>query len=317
MLTSPSVASDEAGERGKSVSVDGEAPRWARAILPAPSLASRQWSHALARHSREPAHVAGFIEPASQAHHVVMATEVGFQFDARELGSGRALQHDVAPGELCVIGAGGAPTELGWHSRGRGRTIDVVELYVDPALLQELGGNSSRRWLEPSWRVLADPLLSELLRSIARELRRPAGELDLFGDLAVALFTAQLERAHGVSEPSHGLHRGGLAPFALRCVREYVSAHLAGNIRLQQLAALTGLSQFHFARAFKSSLGVSPHAYVLRCRIGEAKRLLAGSNLPIAEIARRTGFSGTSQLSTRFRALTGVTPSRFRALARP
>jgi AraC family transcriptional regulator len=260
--------------------------------------------------------VAGFIEPAASAHHIVMATEVGFQLEARELGSGRTHHHDVAPGELCVAGAGEIALELGWQSRGRERTLEVVELYLDPAALSGLGAQGTHLWLEPDWRVLQDPLLAELLRSIAGELHRPECDQDLFGDLAVALFAARLERTLGVADPSRGLHRGGLAPWALRRVREYVAAHLAGRIRLHQLAALAGLSQFHFARAFKESLGVSPHAYVLRCRVGEAKRLLTGSNLPIAEVARRTGFSGAAAFSTRFRALTGVTPSRFRSLAR-
>ncbi len=66
----------------------------------------------------------------------------------------------------------------------------------------------------------------------------------------------------------------GLTPFALKRVREYVASHLAGTIRLQQLAALAGLSPFHFSRAFKASTGLSPHAYVLHCRVSESKRLL-------------------------------------------
>jgi AraC family transcriptional regulator len=261
--------------------------------------------------------VAGFIEPAANAHHIVMTTEVGYQMESRELGTGRTRHLDVAPGEICVAGIGSGPTELGWQSRGRARTLEVVELYLDPAVLHELGTQASRPSLEPHWRVHRDPLLGDLLRTIAGELHRPDSDEDLFGDLAVALFAAQLERTLGITEPSRGLPRGGLAPFALRRVREYVAAHLAGRIRLQHLAALAGLSQFHFARAFKASVGVSPHTYVLRCRIGEVKRLLIGSHLPIAEIARRTGFNGAGQLSTRFRAFTGVTPSRFRSLARP
>jgi AraC family transcriptional regulator len=245
-----------------------------------------------------------------------MATEVGFELEARELGSGRTRHHDVAPGELCVAGAGGTPTELGWQSRGGAGTFEVVELYLNPAVLHELGARASEVWLEPPWRVVGDPLLGRLLRSVAGELHRPECDDDLFGDLAVALFAAQLERRLGVAEPSASSRSGGLAPFALRRVREYVAAHLGERIRLQQLAALAGLSQFHFARAFKASMGVSPHAYVLRSRIGEAKRLLSTSSLPVADIARRTGFSGTGPLSTRFRAVVGVTPSRFRSLAR-
>jgi AraC-like DNA-binding protein len=54
----------------------------------------------------------------------------------------------------------------------------------------------------------------------------------------------------------------------------------------------------------------------LHCRISESKRLLSGSNLTISDIARRTGFGGTAQLSTRFRASTGTTPTAFRLLSR-
>jgi len=296
--------------------LDETGMRWARSILPAPALASRQWAHALVRRSREPARVAGFLEPVSEAHHIVMATDVGFELSVRELGTGRTQLLDVQPGELCIAGAGGAPTEMCWRSRGRGNTIQVVELYVDPAALR---GNAAGAplTLDPTWHVSRDRLLGELLRAVAGELEQPESEEQTFGELATTLFAAQLERAHGRGQAPNKPVRGGLTPFALNRVREYVAAHLASAIRLESLATLAGLSSFHFARAFKASTGLSPHAFVLHCRIAEAKRLLAGSSLPIADVARRTGFGTTGQLSTRFRAWTGTTPSAFRSQARP
>jgi AraC-like DNA-binding protein len=245
-----------------------------------------------------------------------MAGDVGFQLEVRELGTGRAFRHDVGPGELCVAGAGTAATELGWRSQGRGRTIDVVELYIEPGALRG-DATGAALSLEPRWRVLRDRLLTELLRELERGLDRPDREEELYGELATTLFAAQLERAHGVVSPVPTLHRGGLTPFVLHRVREYVAAHLGSSVRLEKLAALAGLSPFHFSRAFKASTGSSPHAYVLNCRIAQAKRLLSSSSLSIADIARRTGFSSTGQLSTRFRAWTGTTPSAFRRLSRP
>ncbi len=192
----------------------------------------------------------------------------------------------------------------------------IFDLYLDPASLLAQSGRASARSVEPTWRVLRDPLLTELLGSVGRGLDQADSSEELFGDLATTLFTLQLTRAHGVSAAASEPRRSGLSPYVLRRVREYVASRLADTIRLHQLAALAGLSPFHFARAFKVSTGLSPHAYVSHCRISESKRLLARSNLTISEVARRTGFSGTGQLSRRFRAFTGTTPTAFRLLSR-
>jgi AraC family transcriptional regulator len=106
--------------------------------------------------------------------------------------------------------------------------------------------------------------------------------------------------------------RGGLPPRALRRVREYVMAHLEESISVQALAAIVGLSRFHFARAFKQSEGVTPHRFLLQCRVRRAQELLAGTELPLAQIALAAGFSDQSHCSRRFRELVGVTPTKYR-----
>jgi transcriptional regulator GlxA family with amidase domain len=106
--------------------------------------------------------------------------------------------------------------------------------------------------------------------------------------------------------------RGGLPPRALRRIREYVTAHLEENISIQALAAIVGLSMYHFARAFKQSEGVTPHRFLLQCRVRRAQELLAGTELPLSEIALVAGFSDQSHCARRFREFVGVTPSRYR-----
>jgi AraC family transcriptional regulator len=71
------------------------------------------------------------------------------------------------------------------------------------------------------------------------------------------------------------------------------------------------LSQFHFIRAFKSSVGHSPYQYVLSARISVAKEMLSKSDLSIADVALAVGFSDASQLNRVFRKLIGVTPTAF------
>ena len=106
--------------------------------------------------------------------------------------------------------------------------------------------------------------------------------------------------------------RGGLPPRALRRVREFIEAHLEESISVQALAATVGLSMFHFARAFKQSEGVTPHEYLVQCRVRRARDLLAATDLPLSEIALAAGFADQSHCARRFREHIGVTPSSYR-----
>jgi len=106
--------------------------------------------------------------------------------------------------------------------------------------------------------------------------------------------------------------RGGLPPAAMRRVHEYIEAHLNDTVELVELAAIAGLSIFHFARQFKQSAGVTPHYYLIRSRIERARELLAGTDLSLSEIAFATGFSDQSHLTRHFRQMIGMTPGQFR-----
>jgi AraC family transcriptional regulator len=106
--------------------------------------------------------------------------------------------------------------------------------------------------------------------------------------------------------------RGGLTGHQLRRIKEFVDAYISRDIGISELAGLIGLSHFHFIRAFKHSVGLSPYQYVLSERISVAKEMLSESDLSIADVALAAGFSGAAQLNRVFRKLVGVTPTAFR-----
>jgi AraC-like DNA-binding protein len=106
--------------------------------------------------------------------------------------------------------------------------------------------------------------------------------------------------------------RGGLAPGAMRRVREYVEAHLEDSIDLTTMAAIAGLSVHHFARGFKHSAGVTPHHYLTRMRVERARDMVAHTDLSLSEISYAVGFSDQSHLARHFRLVLGVTPGQFR-----
>jgi transcriptional regulator of acetoin/glycerol metabolism len=109
-------------------------------------------------------------------------------------------------------------------------------------------------------------------------------------------------------------HRGGLPPVALRRVQEYIESHLAERLSVERLAAVAGLSTFHFARAFKQSQGTTPHDYLLDRRIARAQALLDETNTSLSQIALVSGFADQSHLARHFRRRVGVAPSWYRRL---
>ena len=106
--------------------------------------------------------------------------------------------------------------------------------------------------------------------------------------------------------------RGGLPPGAMRRVREYVDSHLGESMDLAELAAIAGLSVFHFARQFKQSAGITPHHYLVQRRVERAQDMLARTNLALSEIALAAGFADQSHLARHFRQMLGTTPREFR-----
>ena len=106
--------------------------------------------------------------------------------------------------------------------------------------------------------------------------------------------------------------RGGLAVRQLRRVRDFIDAQLSNEITISDLATVAGLSQYHFIRAFKHTIGLPPYQYVLSERIRLARELLSKPDLSLGDVARAVGFSDASQLNRVFRKLVGVTPTAFR-----
>jgi transcriptional regulator GlxA family with amidase domain len=82
---------------------------------------------------------------------------------------------------------------------------------------------------------------------------------------------------------------------------------------VRRLAQVSGVSAAHFARSFKEAFGVPPHRYLLTRRIERATALLRDGNLPITEIAFKTGWKSLGTFGRTFRDVTGESPGAIRA----
>ena len=106
--------------------------------------------------------------------------------------------------------------------------------------------------------------------------------------------------------------KGGLTARQLRRITQFIDSQISSDITISDLAALVGLSQFHFIRAFKESVGLSPYQHVLSKRVGRARELLSDRNLSLSDVATAVGFSDASQLNRAFQKSIGITPTAFR-----
>jgi AraC-like DNA-binding protein len=92
--------------------------------------------------------------------------------------------------------------------------------------------------------------------------------------------------------------------------REYLHAHPAEQIRLDELARASGLSKFYLCRQFSAEFGLSPNRYHRQLRLQMARRLLL-EGMPVASVALECGFADQAHLGRQFRMSYGVTPGSF------
>lgn len=95
--------------------------------------------------------------------------------------------------------------------------------------------------------------------------------------------------------------------------RDRIDAASDEDWPVPRLARVSGVSEAHFARSFKDAFGVPPHRYLLTRRIERAKALLRDTDLPVTDIAFRTGWSSLGTFGRIFRDITGESPSELRA----
>ena len=113
--------------------------------------------------------------------------------------------------------------------------------------------------------------------------------------------------------PSQDICRpGGLAAWQTHRALDYIERNLGSKMRVREIADCAALSERHFSRAFKRSLGSSPMAYVGAQRVERAKLMVASTRTKLTDIALACGFSDQSHLTKSFRRVVGVSPGVWR-----
>jgi AraC-like DNA-binding protein len=157
----------------------------------------------------------------------------------------------------------------------------------------------------------SDEAVYHIGASLLQGLRRPSEANQLFIDHMLLALTAHVAQAYG------GVHntetaRGGLAPWQAKRACERLESDLGGRLSLEQIAVECDLSVRHFSRAFRTTIGLPPHQWLLRQRLKVAKQLLAVRDLPLSDIAISAGFANQSHFTRVFSSMIGISPGAWR-----
>lgn len=103
-----------------------------------------------------------------------------------------------------------------------------------------------------------------------------------------------------------------LAPWQVRRAVELLISSISTDCSVAALADACGLSPSHFAHAFRTTMGVPPHKWLLLHRIGHAREMMEQTDKTLAEIALTCGFADQSHFTRTFRSMVGRSPAVWR-----
>lgn len=218
-----------------------------------------------------------------------------------------------------------APAQLQDYNRGRISYIPArMELWVDISdvefvrhldihfnaeiISQRLMENIDPARLDRPQLHFTDQRVMALAELIAVECENPEPLHDLYGDGLTLSLLIDVLQLRG-TQPRK---RSALATWQLRRAVDYIEENCTRAIRLEELAALTGLSQSHFSHAFKASTGLPPHQWQTQARLERAKELLLKSEMPLTTVAVETGFADQAHFTRVFRKNVGAAPASWK-----
>ncbi|WP_405624120.1 AraC family transcriptional regulator [Streptomyces sp. NBC_01396] len=208
----------------------------------------------------------------------------------------------TGPGSIVVL----APGEV--HTGGPGNATDGYAyraLYAAPALLTDgTFSDGVPHFREP---LIDDPELAAAILRTHTDLNTCPDPLEAESRLPW-LLTA-LARRHSTARPTTDAIPG--ADRIATVVRDRLADELLEPPSLAALAADLGLSRYQLLRAFRTTMGLPPYAWLAQYRVTRARRLL-DTGLRPAEVASLVGFADQAHLTRWFRRVLGVTPAAYR-----
>lgn len=255
------------------------------------------------------------VLPGRMPEHTVKFHEInltlGGKLTTEKISSvGRSIFRNNGAGNLCITPAG-QPISAFWE-----KPLDNLGILLEPEFVSKTAienGFVSNFVFSEIYNE-KDALIQQIGLTLLEEAKAESPTGRLYADSLIQTLILHLLKNYSTASAVRENLNGGLSGYRLRRVTEFINENLEEDLSLAEIAEIAGLSQFHFARAFRKSTGLTPQNYLMQQRIERAKVLLAKDELPIVEVSLRTGFKNQSHFTTLFRKFTKFTPKMWREL---
>lgn len=196
------------------------------------------------------------------------------------------------------------------------KPFHTMNFYLPRAALDEVADGAEALRIGdlkyPHGKAMWDETIRNLIGTMSLFFSQPAAVGRLCVDHASLALATHIAHAYGGLVPHSRPIRGGLAPWQEKRAKDLIHARLNNGMTVAELARECELSHRHFCRAFRHSVGSSPHNYMQLRRIELAKDLLSRSENSLGEVGSLCGFADQSHFTRVFTQIVGVTPGVWR-----
>ncbi|WP_076859368.1 helix-turn-helix domain-containing protein [Bradyrhizobium mercantei] len=161
-------------------------------------------------------------------------------------------------------------------------------------------------------RVRSSLPIAHLLQALLEDVKASSPSGPTLGE---AIINAMIALAHPVELGKMEIRDRRTPTISSRkmvMIKDYIQAQLSEPLHLESLAKLADVSIRHLSRSFRSTMGLSPHQYIVRTRVEHAQHLVSTTSLSYDHVAWSSGFSDRNHMASAFRKVLGAPPSHFR-----
>lgn len=213
--------------------------------------------------------------------------------------------HRSNPGNIIAFN----PGEVHDGHSGVDDTLQYRMLYIHPDQLEPMltsAGVKQSRDFQIAETLLDDPQLRQSILNLSLLIENKTKD-KLQQECALYQLAVLVAQRYGEFSPDR-LERK--VDRLIRQARDYIHDHLLDEITLDEISQQANLSKYHFLRMFRQQFGITPHQYILNCRINRAREAL-DSGTSLDDVVFDYGFTDLSHFNRRFKPIYGMTPRQY------